>query len=305
MALIIRKSDPVHGCPEALLDTYAIDFETSYTEERSIVPLGARKYLADPETDIYMVSIWGPGVQYAGTPESAPWGEIAGKVWLAHNRSFDILVYDELVRRLGRKLPMWREWHCTADAAAYCGYERSLARASSEILGKTPSKEARTMAKGQEWEDMSRNFQIEMLKYALDDSRYCWMLWAALHERFPEHERQLSWHTSQLARDCLVQADMGLIHTYIEENRARLEKIKNTIPWVVEGFPPTSPKQFHRYCDDAGIPTPDSMAKDSEEFEEWMHEYGVDHPWAQAMCDYRAVNRNLKVLEAIEKSTLT
>jgi len=74
------------------MKTFAVDFEADYDDEISIKTMGSYNYVRN--TDIYMVSIFGEGMSWVGSPEEAPWGDIGGHRWVSHNASFDKTGYD-------------------------------------------------------------------------------------------------------------------------------------------------------------------------------------------------------------------
>src|SRR5258707_7776262 len=76
----------VHAMP-----TYAVDFETYYDKDISVTIQGAPNYSS--LAHLYMVSIYGPGVEYSGPLETAPWESIRRLHWVSHNAGFDMAVF--------------------------------------------------------------------------------------------------------------------------------------------------------------------------------------------------------------------
>ena len=139
----------------------AIDFETYYDEECTIVKLGIYHYLRHPKSDIYLVSIaTDTGVKYVGHPKDFDWGTISGPewVWLSHNAQFDFPVFTR-IQELGvgntHKVTELAHWHDTADLTAFLGLPRSLKDASKYLLGQEISKDTRDKMKGKRWKDMT------------------------------------------------------------------------------------------------------------------------------------------------------
>lgn len=177
----------------------AIDYETTYEKGRDIKSLGVQKYVQHPETAIYLVSLYGEGVEYSGPLETAPWAQVAGKPWCAHNRSFDSEVHAEAIRR--GQIPetaVPSDWECTADLCAFLQAPRELAKAAKVLLGVELDKDVRDRMRGQTWATMTPEFRAEAADYALDDSKACWLLWESHGHEWPEHERLLSKHTTKM-----------------------------------------------------------------------------------------------------------
>ncbi len=103
--------------------TYAIDFETTYEKGvRDISTLGVYPYLRHIDTEIYLVSIVGPEVEFCGAPLDAPWEKITTHHWVSHNAAFDHACLDVLQEH-GYVSPEIApsEWDCTANPAAFLG----------------------------------------------------------------------------------------------------------------------------------------------------------------------------------------
>jgi len=103
----------------------AVDFETFYSSEVTIVEQGIYHYLRHPESDIYLVSIaTDTGIRYVGHPKDFDWSQIAGPewTWLAHNAQFDQPVFERLQElEIGNTCSVSElaAWHDTADLTAF------------------------------------------------------------------------------------------------------------------------------------------------------------------------------------------
>ena len=73
------------------MTTYAVDFECYYDKQVSVTTLGLEHYLAHPDCDIYMVSIYSAeaGFSFVGKPADADWRRLNGQRVVAHNARFD------------------------------------------------------------------------------------------------------------------------------------------------------------------------------------------------------------------------
>ena len=285
--------------------TYAVDFETFYSADYSVVDLGNWGYTHHPEFDAYLVSIVGDdGNSFVGNPKDFDWESIAGHVWVSHNATFDSAVYERL-QELGvaSKNALPSEWHDTADLVVYLGCPRSLKNASAVLFGIEMSKDVRDKMKGKPWNSMTPEFQQEVMAYALKDSELCLRIWTEHSAKWPEWERQLSLHTRAMCwRGMPVDAEG--VHEDVRLLELQLWKCRSKIPWASdEDAAILSPKAMAAECRKYGVEPPRSMAKDSEEFDLWLEQYGEKLPFANAMSNYRRINTLLLKFRAIERRT--
>lgn len=286
----------------------AVDFETSYDKSRDIKTLGVVAYLRHPETDIYMVSLFGEGIEYVGPPEEAPWDRIADRPWVSHNRSFDLAVYRELVRRGIVSEPLPPEWHCTADMSVYLQGPRPLANAMKEFEGILLDKGVRDDMKGKDWHALSDAKKQEVLDYALDDAKASWLLWDKCGPKWPAHERRLSRLTTEMCH-----YGIGFDHLRANEYESRLTEllfeIEKAIPWAGElnergkPVPLLSPLRLGAECRKLGIPVPDTTDSKSEVFDEWADQYADKAPFVACIQRYRKANRLLRLVQAMKART--
>lgn len=297
--------------------TYAVDFETTYATGRDIRSLGAVPYVEHPDTDAYLVSIYGDDVQYSGPLEFAPWGSIDGHHWVSHNAAFDAAVFLESCRR-GKipvvpqgdtaLLPAPVEWDCTANLATFLACPRSLAGAVAVLTGRHLDKGTRDRMKGKRWETMSPEFQIECKAYAAIDAKECFELWRDHHEKWPEKEIRLSRHTMEM---CLrgICTDRPAIEQSITILNQALWRCEQQIPWANtvndkgKEVPIMSPIALKAACAAAGIPVPLTTADKSEIFEAWLETHGDAAPFVFAVKNYRKLNRTLEVLKKLRDQT--
>ena len=214
--------------------TYALDFETFYSNDCSIRTLGPLGYFSHHEFDAYMVSVVGDnGYEFVGHPSEFDWGLLADNIVLSHNASFDQTLY-----KYGISHNWWPTceifaWHCTADLAAYVGIPRNLAGASEYALGVKPDKSTRDNMKGKLWENMTPEFQEEVSEYALVDSRLCLQLWQKIGDQWPEHEREIS----RVNREALqrgIPIDQEELKRAQERVKQYLFDAEANIPWLGE-----------------------------------------------------------------------
>lgn len=287
---------------------YAVDFESFYDKKNNHTAqdLGVWGYLNHPLTDIYLVSIWGPGVQFVGHPSEAPWALIAGTHWVSHNAAFDATAWMALQRRgvvSGDYSPC--EWDCTANMAAYLGAPRSLAAASAQLLAEKADKTVRTAMSGVRWEQLNTEQREALLRYGLRDAELCYLLWENYNSHWPEFERRLSRHTMTM---CLrgICIDRGRVAEYLQAVEQALWRAEQDIPWAgtlnARGKPVAilSIPAMRSACAEAGIPPPFSTADSSQEFEEWLEKYAEVAPFVTAVKAYRRLNRTREILLKFE-----
>ena len=282
----------------------AVDFESYYDDEVSIKTLGTVRYIET--TDIYMVSMVGEdGFEWVGHPKDAPWERIHGNTLLFHNRSFDGYIMCHL-RDKGIIPSIYEEKdsYCTANCAAFHQYPRSLKDASKLVLGLDVSKDVRKQMKGKQWSEMSPEFQKEVSEYALHDSRLCLKLWQELGDAWPDKERRLA----NLNDECGwrgIPVDEPAVDAAIESLERQLFDYRQQIPWSGdESKALLSMKHLAEWCRETGLPCPRSLAKDSNDFQEWADQYGEQYPVIHAMSNYRRVNTFLEKVKAIKNGTV-
>jgi hypothetical protein len=285
------------------VETYAIDFETTYSSDNNISQAGQWHYLRNKETDVYMVSIVGPGVSFVGAPKDAPWDKIHGHRWVAHNYSFDGAVM-ELLRERGLTKALPSEYFCTANLAAFMGAPRNLGGASKELLGKVVDKDPRAFMKGKTWADvLALGKAEEIRKYALGDAISSLELWSSFSDRMPEMEKKLSRHTVEMGwrgfnvDSALVDAGLNTL------DWARI-KASEKLPWKGDDDHTGDVLKMSglaKACRDAGIEVPASTSEDDPACQRWEDQYGEAYPWVSAMRDWRKSNMLFSKLEILWK----
>lgn len=283
---------------------FAVDFETYYDKEVSIKTYGPRGYFNHPQFSAYLVSVVGnDGFVYAGDPKDFNWELLNGHTVLSHNASFD-----ETLFKFGVEKKWWtnchpKQWHCTADLAAFCGIPRSLKGAVSVALGIEISKETRDTMSGKRWEDMTTDFRREVTEYAVKDSQLCLDLWNALSPRWPEQEREIS----RVNREALqkgIPVDQTLLKEYLEHLSVRLFDAEKAIPWIGDACP-LSRAAFNEECRKQGLTPPKSLALTDEEANDWIEKHCPEHLWISAVREWRRVNALQKKIEAFDLATMS
>lgn len=296
----------------------AVDFETYYDSDVTIVELGVHHYLRHPESDIYLVSIaTDTGIRFVGHPKDFDWSQIAGPqwTWLSHNAQFDMPVFQRLQEidcGNARSVTELAEWHDTADLAAFLSVPRSLKESSRHLLNVSVSKDVRDEMKGQRWESMSPEFRKSVEQYALADAENCLKLFLDYGHKWPEHEREISAMTRNMALRG-VPLDAEALDRDIEKLEVDMWEIRQSIPWKDEPHrspakakkgikvPLLSPIMLREECVKHGLKAPTSFAQDDPEAEKFFDHHAKDHPWIQGVRDYRKAGKHLKTLETMRQ----
>lgn len=282
------------------MNTYAIDFETYYDKENSITTLGQWHYLRSPASDIYMVAIHGPDVDYVGCPKKAPWSKIDGHKWVAHNYSFDGAVIERL-REQGCVQAKPVAWDCTANLSVAVGAPRNLLGASRELLGRTIDKDPRDKMHSKKWSDVENTeFGKEVLQYAREDAKACLGIYQKFSADMLPVESELSRHTIEMGWRG-IQVDQDAVSAGIKALQKVTWESENSLPWIDETDGVVlSTKAFRRECAKAGIPWPTSLAENSEECALWEAQYGEKVPFVGIMRDWRKANSLLAKLKVMQ-----
>jgi DNA polymerase len=285
------------------MNTYALDFESYYDKRCSITTLGPRGYFSHPDFDAYMVSVVGDdGTRYCGHPNDVDWGTLTGGRILSHNASFDQALYFFGVEHNWWPSIKFAEWHCTADMVAFLGLPRSLKNASAAVLGIELDKSTRDNMSGKTWDSMSKEFQEEVIEYALKDSEYCLELWQRLSDRWPERERKIS-AVNRAAVIRGIPIDHGLLSKHIAKINQTLFETENAIPWIGEK-PLLSRIAFNDECRKNGLEPPESLAMDDTDANEFLDTNSEKFPWVKAVRNYRRINALKKKLESFDMATM-
>lgn len=283
--------------------TIAVDFETYYDKECSVSTLGPRGYFSHPNFDAYMVSVVADdGYEWCGPPKEFNWNMLAGNFVLSHNASFDESLYLYGCEQGWWPTAAYSAWHCTADLAAYCKLPRNLKGAVAALYDVDISKGTRDAMKNLQWDAMDPDFKEEVIKYALDDSRWCLKIWKSLADKWPLTERYFSEHTRTICRRGLP-VNEELIESNAAKLRVLLWEAEQAIPWRDTGAL-LSRNEANKLCRATGITPPASWAMGDATTEAWLDTYSEQFPWVWAVRSYRRVNALLKKIEAFERGTV-
>ena len=287
----------------------AIDFETYYDTHHSVAGSHPCTYVMEDDFDPYLVSVVREdGYEWVGNPKDFDWSLLEGDLFIAHNASFDSVVFKRC-QELGiidAGYPV--RWACTADLSRYFQGPRSLKGAAYAFLGEEKDKTIRdTGMRGKHWADIvADGIADDVSRYALSDSRLCLQLWQKLSAGWPERERKLS----DVTRNMGIRG-VTVDETKLDEARAVLERrvfsASHELPWMDEydakykkTYPPQSKRGLNVVCKRVGIEPPTSTAEDDPARIAWERLYGAKYPWLRAMSNHRQANKHLKTLETVK-----
>tara|TARA_R110000824_G_scaffold6960_6_gene31927 strand:+ start:4030 stop:5790 length:1761 start_codon:yes stop_codon:yes gene_type:complete len=286
------------------MNTYALDYESYYDKACSIKTLGPLGYFSHPDFDAYLMSVVGDdGLKWVGHPKDFDWDILKGQRVLSHNASFDETLYLFGVTKKWWPKVECGEWLCTADMAAYCGIPRSLKGATTTLFEEEVDKSTRDNMKGKIWGEMTKEFKEEVSEYALKDSELCLKLWQHLKDKWPKQEQDIS-RVNRTGVQRGIPIDIKLLKKQQEDISQRLFEAEKIIPWTGES-PILSRKAFNAECRKLEIDPPASLALSNDEANEWIDIHGKDHPWIEAVRDYRRINALKKKLESFDYATMS
>jgi DNA polymerase len=287
------------------------DTETLFTADYSVSDLGPQGYVNDPRFDCYLISIDAPDFNWVGHPRGCPWEKLRNRSFVSANAGFDQAVLRRMIE-LGQA-PAWvypEEWVCSANLSVFCGYARALAKTVEALFGHKVDKSIRNVdMKGKTLDTMSPELATRVKEYALDDAKWCRLVWEELAPQWPVLERRISDLTYRMGAYGLHTDAAGVdrdIATLEQAKAAAFEKI----PWTKDVYDdqiirpaaqPLSPRALREYCASVNILPPASLAKDSEECAAWEARYGADYPVVAAMRDYRRTNTLLEKYYTIRR----
>lgn len=282
----------------------AVDFESFYSTDCNISTLGPWRYLNDPLCDVYLVAVYGEGIEFVGRPLEFDWSLLNGKFLVAHNLAWDGLVFSYLQEQ--QVIPEEIElsgFACTANLAVYLGAPRNLAGAAKQLLCIDLSKDLRTWMKGKTWEDAVAAGKAEALRdYCLRDARTSHAIWERYGSAWPSHEQSLSVHTMRMGWRG-VAIDIARVEDSIRKLDGVMWEAQEKIPWSHSDSAILSPKALGEACRAVGIMPPPSLSEDDPECEEWERRHGDQYPWVGAMRDYRKANALREKLKTMRLRT--
>ena len=288
------------GAPKKDRPTYAIDFESFYSKDISVVTQGAHRYFREGG-DLYLISVVGEDFQWVGHPREFDWSRLVGAHLIAHNYAFDgtALLYLQEQGVVPKEIVV-EDGDCTADMAAYFQAPRNLKGAAEQMLGgyEEIDKAMRNYMRGRRWDEIDGEMKKRMEEYALKDSVACYKLWALWGQLWPDSEKAVSRHTRrQMWRGFAI--DTVLLDQYLSDIARKKWDAEQLIPWA-DDAPILSRKAFNNECRLHGIDPPGSLAQDNPVAMAWMEQQSERFPWVKAVNEWRRTNTLLSKLESIK-----
>ena len=309
----------------------AIDYETYYDSKGgySLTEMSPQQYCADARFDAYLVAICGEHIfdgprddeslpmvypgrvvfrdlddgrqLYIGRPEHFNhWGQLKGRVLLAHNAGFDSVVTDELVKR--KILPAFlkdAEWKCTADLCAFLMVPRNLKGAMKELYGKEISKAVRASMDGRHDYELNEKDYRDLVEYGGSDAVECHDIWRDFSDEWMDWEREIS-DQKRNAIKRGVHVDREYCMKALKELKRYYAEVVCDIPWYPEKAVGSLPA-LRQAVINLGITPPKSFKKDDPGFLDWLKEHD-DIPFIKARQKAVAINMHAARIEGILKS---
>lgn len=281
----------VEDCHEIDGDVIFWDTETFYSKEYSVKNTDARTYCADPRGYCYIISVTDGKRVWSGTPKDFDWEIVRGKKLCAFNQNFDAAVYYYMLGAPGDS-PM-SGWLCAKAACNYLGLYGSLAELIEKCFGVQVSKDVRDAAEGVDFSKLD-SIPVDMIRYVCMDSYYGWALWDRFGKYWPEDERELWWATVEMS---WKGSPTSL--EFLDKGLAVMEKARDAYKESIPLEKTLSLPQLKAKCVEAGVPAPESTAKTSKVWQDWLDEYGEQVPWVRNIARYRSANRLLSQFHQI------
>jgi hypothetical protein len=281
----------VEDCHEIDGDVIFWDTETFYSKEYSVENTDARTYCADPRGYCYIISVTDGKRVWSGTPKDFDWEIVRGKKLCAFNQNFDAAVYYFMLGAPGDS-PM-SGWLCAKAACNYLGLYGSLAELIEKCFGVQVSKDVRDAAEGVDFSKLD-SIPVDMIRYVCMDSYYGWALWDRFGKYWPEDERELWWATVEMS---WKGSPTSL--EFLDKGLAVMEKARDAYKESIPLEETLSLPQLKAKCVEAGVPAPESTAKTSKVWQDWLDEYGEQVPWVRNIARYRSANRLLSQFHQI------
>jgi len=283
------------------------DFETFYHKSKkgggySITQMGDYAYTHSPRFDAYLLTVADDTETWAGHPRDFNFDALNGQTLVSHNAHFDSGVHDRLVELGIAPAIKPAAWFCTANMSAFLCNRRSLEEAAKFLLGVELDKHAREKANGKTADQIkAEGWWDEMVKYGRRDAVTTRELFVKHGHKWPEFERRLADQTSRQGKRG-VQINEERLREYISTAHTMLKDCESTLPWIPEGFAPTSPVGIANYCRKEGIPSPPVISNDGEEaFDAWENAYSPRFAWVANVAKLRSIRMFLGSLETIKE----
>ena len=265
----------------------AFDTEIEYDSEYSLKHMSTRQVVEHEKFVCYLCTFANDDFTEAGAPEDIDWLKYDGATFICHNASFDQYVFEQLQEdEIIPKIEV--NFICSADMVSYFQLPRYLAGAVQVVLGHDMPKDMRDWMKGKSWDDaVEAGKAKELLKYGIDDAIWTWKLYKKLYKDWPEDERALSKINREMCWEGLP-IDVKGLRSALKSLEKKMWEIQKKLPWVdavdpdtKKTYAVTGKKGLNTYLKKEGLPPIKSTAKDSDECDEWISNYG-------ARCSYVA-----------------
>lgn len=288
----------------------AADWETFYDSKAgySLTKMPTWQYCADPRFNPYLLAMCGKDIYdeselgsqvwkegetltvfnadgdmfrklpdgrhlYVGSAERFQWWDkIDNRIILAHNNSFDQVVFLECWKR--GMIPRLHNvrWACTADLASYLTAPRNLKGAMKELFGLEISKEVRAGMDGRLPHQLNEKELRDLVEYGGSDAVECHDLWLKHSHEWPYIERRIS----ELNRESTIRGiklNADYVRASLKELESYLAVVACDIPWYPEKALGSLPA-LKKAVMELGLTPPKSFKKDDPGFLRWQEKNG-------------------------------
>ena len=245
---------------------------------------------------------------YVGRPEAfGYWGNLNGRILLAHNAGFDEVVTDRCIELKIIPELVGCQWQDTADLTAYLMVSRSLKDAMKYLFDKEISKAVRSGMDGRHDWELDEKERRALVEYGGDDAVECHDIWLNFADRWPEIERKISCQNRDAIRRGF-RIDRAYAEKALKALKAVQAEVLPDIPWVTRINPKTgtfyaagSLPALRQAVEDLGITPPKSFKKDDPGFLDWLKEHD-DIDFIRARTKYAGTVQHVARIETLVKS---
>lgn len=278
------------------MQQFVVDYETYYKKGKvSVTDQGLDNYIRDSYA--YLVSIVGPGVEFAGSPDEAK-AKFPEAFWLDPKNQFIAANsnFDRAWTQHCMGVKFTREWECVLDKGAGEQCPHHLKGVVKATGGGAVDKSLRDAMNGVHWAELSDEEKKATTAYCLKDSRDA----LAAYNKLPPLstvEQKLAEHTRRINRKG-VHVDTQVLEDHKAILQAARHKAFHSIPWS-QTDKPLSSIALARWCNLKGIPVPESVAKTDEVCTELMTAHPALNEVINTLRLFRRTNTMIEKINSV------
>lgn len=280
------------------MNNFVVDYETYYKKGGiSVTEQGLDNYIK--ASYAYLVSVVGPGVEYAGSPDEAR-AKFPTAFWMDPQNQF-IAANSNFDRRWTEhcmEVTFARDWQCILDKGAGEQCPHHLKGVVKATGGGAVDKSLRDGMSGIHWAELSEDEKKAMAAYCLKDSKDTLAAWNKLPPLSPI-EQKLAEHTRRINRRG-VHIDTEVLDDHKTILQAARHAAFHAIPWS-QSDKPLSTHALARWCALKGIPVPESVAKTDEICTELMTAHPALNEVIGTLRLYRRTNTMIEKINSVKE----